>query len=132
MEPPPLEAFSIDDVEFEIRDETSWQVGSGQHSSLEHHISRGKLIYDKINETPFKNPQTNGLNKGGIESLKRIFKTPTTFAHQLTLLGILSYQVIDDVNVRMIWYPKYKHEVLISDKSIYANTLGTFATQNTP
>ena len=54
IENPPLERFTADETLFEIRDETCWPIGRGQHISLEHYITREKVIYEKIKQYSFQ------------------------------------------------------------------------------
>ena len=112
IEPPPRKTFTYDGVIYEERDETCWALGRGQASALEHYLDRIKPIYYHINNLLFASPTSNELRRGGIEEVKRMFNTPSSFAHQLSLWGILGTEGADDTNARKNWYPRLKHEVL--------------------
>jgi hypothetical protein len=108
----PLETFSYEGIDFEVRDESSWELGRGQASALEHYIARVKPIYENINETLFKSKGSNELRKNGIAEVKRIFETASSFSHQLAIWGIINSEGMDDTNARKLWYPKIKHHVM--------------------
>ena len=112
IEPLPLETFNYEGLDFEVRDESSWELGRGQASALEHYITRVKPIYENINETLFKGDGSDELRKNGIAEVKRIFETASSFSHQLALWGILNSEGMDDTNARKLWYPKIKHQVM--------------------
>ena len=88
VEKPPLERFTVDETLFEIRDETCWPIGRGQHSALEHYITREKVIYEHINNILFKNNDSNELRENGIETVKEIFNSPTSFMNAISEWGL--------------------------------------------
>ena len=110
FEKPPLERFIVDETSFEIRDETCWPIGRGQHSALEHYITREKVIYEHINNILFKNNDSNELRKNGIETVKEIFKSPTSFANTISEWGLFGENGTDITDARKEWYPRYKKE----------------------
>ena len=112
LEPPPIEAFQLNGVEVELRDETCWWVGSGQASALEHYLSIKKPIYAHINEILFEDAVTNKLRVTGIQEVKEIFATPTKFAKQCAMWGIFGSEGKDDTNARKRWYPILRSEIL--------------------
>ena len=111
IEQPPLERFTVDETLFEIRDETCWPIGRGQHSSLEHYIIREKDIYEHINSILFKNNDSNEFRKNGIETVKEIFKSPTSFANAISEWGLFGENGTDTTDARKEWYPRYKKEI---------------------
>ena len=112
LKPPPIKAFELNGVEVELRDETCWWVGSGQASALEHYLSIKKPIYAHINEILFEDAETNKLRKNGIHDVKQIFATPTAFAKQCAIWGILGCEGKDDTNSRRRWYPEIRSEII--------------------
>lgn len=111
-EKPPLERITIDEISFEIRDETCWPIGRGQHSSLEHYLEREKVIYAGINNVLFKSNDSNELRANGIETVMEIFKSPTSFANAISEWGIFGETGVDTTDARKEWYPRYKKEIL--------------------
>ena len=112
FENPPLEKFTVDGTIFEIRDETCWPIGRGQHSALEHYITREKPFYEHINNIIFKNNNSNELQKNGIETVKEIFKSPTSFANAISKWGVFGETGVDTTDARKERYPRYKKEIL--------------------
>ena len=111
FEKPPLERFTVYETSFEIRDETCWPIGRGQHSALEHYITREKVIYENINNILFKNNDSDELRKNGIETVKEIFKSPTSFANTISEWGLFGENGTDTTDARKEWYPRYKNEI---------------------
>ena len=111
FEKPPLERFTVDETSFEIRDETCWPIGRGQHSALEHYITREKVIYEGINDVLFKNKISNELREDGIETVKEIFNSPTSFVNAISKWGVFGEKGTDTTDARKVWYPRYKKEI---------------------
>jgi hypothetical protein len=112
LEPPPIEAFELNGIEVEIRDETCWWIGRGQASALEHYLTIKKPIYDHINELLFESAASNKVRVNGIHELKRIFSTPTAFAKQCAIWGVFGTEGNDDTNARKRWYPEMQSEII--------------------
>ena len=111
FEKPPLERFTVDETLFEIRDETCWPIGRGQHSALEHYLTREKVIYENINNILFKNNDSNELRKNGIETVKEIFKSPTSFVKAISEWRLFGENGTDTTDARKEWYARYKKEI---------------------
>ena len=111
IENPPLERFTVDETLFEIRDETCWPIGQGQHSALEHYISWEKVIYEHINNILFKNNDSNELQENGIGTVKEIFNSPTSFVNAISEWGLFGENGTDTTDARKEWYPRYKKEI---------------------
>ena len=111
FEKPPLERFTVDETSFEIRDETCWPIGRGQHSALEHYITREKVIYEGINDVLFKNKISNELREDGIETVKEIFNSPMSFVNAISKWGVFGEEGTDTTDARKVWYPRYKKEI---------------------
>ena len=101
----PLKRFIVDEPSFEIRDETCWPIGRGQHSALEHYITRTKVIYENINHILFKNNDSNELRKNEIETVKEIFKSPMSFANAISGWGLFRENSTDTTDARKEYYP---------------------------
>ena len=111
IEPLPLETFTYEGIDFEVRDESCWALGRGQHSSLEHYLEREKVIYAGINNVLFKSNDSNELRANGIETVKEIFKSPTSFVNTISKWGIFGETGVDTTDARKEWYPRYKKEI---------------------
>ena len=111
IEPLPLETFTYEGIDFEVRDESSWALGRGQHSSLEHYLEREKVIYAGINNILFKNNDSNELRENGIETVKEIFNSPTSFVNAISKWGVFGEEGTDTTDARKEWYPRYKREI---------------------
>ena len=102
FETPPLEWFTVDETLFEVRDETCWPIGQGQHSALEHYITREKVICEHINNILFRNNDSNELRKKGIETVKEIFKSPASFTSAISEWGLFGENGTDITDARKV------------------------------
>ena len=101
VQPEPLERFYLPDgTEVEVIDETCWPVGRGQHSALEFTEKRFNPIIEDLGRILEKSD--------GIEKVRAILASPSTFVRHIAEIGVFGEEGIDDSNARKIWYKKVK------------------------
>ena len=110
LEKPPLEQFTVDGVLVEVRDETCWPIGRGQHRSSEHYTERGKLIYEHITNMLPKNKNLNETREVFVKTVMEIFESPTSFVNAISEWGLFGEEGADPTDARKVWYPRYKKE----------------------
>ena len=108
----PLEKFTVDGTIFEIRDETCWPIGRGQHRASEHYTERGKLIYEHITNTLPKNKNLNEIREVFVKTVMETFESPTSFVNAISEWGLFGEEGTDPTDARKVWYQRYKKEFL--------------------
>ena len=88
FEKPPLEQFTVDGTLVEVRDETCWPIGRGQHRSSEHYTERGKLIYEHIINTLPKNKNLNQTRVEFVKNVMEILESSTSFVNAISEWGL--------------------------------------------
>ena len=111
IEKPPLEQFTVDGILVEVRDETCWPIGRGQHRASEHYTERGKLIYEYIIDTLPENKNSNEVREKFVKAVMEVFESPTSFANAISEWGLFGENGTDITDARKEWYPRYKREI---------------------